>query len=349
MLRRNLLIYGLGGHHRPVHRHQAHRPAHPVHPRDLADAPAQPGSASTSPRCGRCSCSPSCTGIVYPLVMTAVAQLPGLQTRPTARWSRVDGKTVGSALIGQAFTDDDGNPLTQYFQSRPSAAGDGYDPTATAASNLGPESVVDTLPDPATDGSDDNGKQSLLTQVCARSAARRRAGRRGRLPAVLHRRRRRRGPRGVPPRRAHRAGHPVVSLNQACPATPFLADLPGRDGASAPSSARTTRAGVVTPDPRRRARPTRPCPPTRSPPAAAGSTRTSARPTRDCRRRGWPRPAASPSTPVLQAGRRAHHRSGARLHGRAGGERARAQPRPRPAAPVPRMTPSRPRAERSSR
>ena len=67
---------------------------------------------------------------------------------------------MGSSLIGQSFTDGDGNPLPQYFQSRPSAAGDGYDPLATSASNLGPESVVDA-PD----------KPSLLTLVCERSAA----------------------------------------------------------------------------------------------------------------------------------------------------------------------------------
>ena len=67
---------------------------------------------------------------------------------------------MGSSLIGQSFTDSDGNPLPQYFQSRPSAAGDGYDPMATSASNLGPESIVDT-PD----------KPSLLSLVCTRSVA----------------------------------------------------------------------------------------------------------------------------------------------------------------------------------
>jgi K+-transporting ATPase ATPase C chain len=50
-----------------------------------------------------------------------------------------DGKAVGSDLIGQAFVDEDGAPLAQYFQSRPSAAGDGYDPLSTSASNLGAE------------------------------------------------------------------------------------------------------------------------------------------------------------------------------------------------------------------
>jgi potassium-transporting ATPase KdpC subunit len=106
-------------------------------------------------------------GLAYPLVMVGVAQLPGLRSK--ANGSLVEnaaGQTVGSRLIGQSFTDADGNALPRYFQSRPSAAGDGYDPTSTAASNLGPESIVDTNePNP------DDSTQSLLTQVCARSKA----------------------------------------------------------------------------------------------------------------------------------------------------------------------------------
>lgn len=109
-------------------------------------------------------------GIAYPLVITGVAQIPGLKHR--AEGSLVTGpggRVVGSSLVGQGFGDAKGQPLTQYLQPRPSAAGAGYDPTATSASNLGPESVVDTLPDPGVKG--DTGKQSLLTQVCARSRA----------------------------------------------------------------------------------------------------------------------------------------------------------------------------------
>ena len=78
---------------------------------------------------------------------------------------------MGSSLIGQSFTDKDGNPLPQYFQSRPSAAGDGYDPLATSASNLGPESVVDTPGDPSLPKDDNGYKASLLTLVCSRSAS----------------------------------------------------------------------------------------------------------------------------------------------------------------------------------
>ena len=108
-------------------------------------------------------------GVAYPLAITLVAQIPGLQSRADGSQIKQAGKVVGSKIIGQSFTDSKGNPLKQYFQSRPSAAGDGYDPTATSASNLGPESIVDTLPDPSV--KDDTGKQSLLTQVCARSLA----------------------------------------------------------------------------------------------------------------------------------------------------------------------------------
>jgi potassium-transporting ATPase KdpC subunit len=95
------------------------------------------------------------TGLFYPLLMVLAGRLPGLS-------HQADGSLVsnGSTLIGQAFTDKDGNPVGKYFQSRPSAAGAGYDPTATGASNLGPSSIVDTA-----------AKPSLLTQVCARSLA----------------------------------------------------------------------------------------------------------------------------------------------------------------------------------
>jgi K+-transporting ATPase ATPase C chain len=99
-------------------------------------------------------------GVGYPLAMVALVQIPGLSSRAEGSLISVDGREIGSRLIGQSFTDADGNPLPGYFQSRSSAAGDGYDPTATSASNLGPEDVVDTRDRP-----------SLLTQVCARSHA----------------------------------------------------------------------------------------------------------------------------------------------------------------------------------
>ncbi len=77
-------------------------------------------------------------GLGYPLVATGLAQL----LRPDqADGSLVSSRhgVVGSSLLGQNFNDAKGNPLAEYFQPRPSAAGkDGYDPTSTGASNLGP-------------------------------------------------------------------------------------------------------------------------------------------------------------------------------------------------------------------
>jgi potassium-transporting ATPase KdpC subunit len=188
------------------------------------------------------------TGLLYPLAILAVAQVPGLQHKADASLERVDGKVVGSSLIGQLFTDKDGKALVQYFQSRPSAAGDGYDPTSTSASNLGPESVVDTLGDPAKakDPDGDGSAPSLLSQVCARSlAVGTLEGVSGARPyctasgvgAVL----------GV----FHQIGATgpitqVVSLNQECPAAPFISTYHGVAVKCATFGADYSK-GIVTP------------------------------------------------------------------------------------------------------
>lgn len=110
-------------------------------------------------------------GIGYPLFIWLVAQIPGLKDKADGSIVDVGGKPVASSLIGQLFTDDKGNALPQYFQSRPSAAGAGYDPLATSASNLGPESVLDTPGDPSLPADDNGFKASLLSLVCSRSKA----------------------------------------------------------------------------------------------------------------------------------------------------------------------------------
>ncbi|GIE97727.1 potassium-transporting ATPase subunit C [Paractinoplanes rishiriensis] len=87
-------------------------------------------------------------GLAYPLAMVGVARaMPGRADGSLI--ANASGQVAGSRLIGQAFTDAQGNPVQRYFQSRP----------GTAPSNLGPESVVDT------------DTPSLLTQVCVRSLA----------------------------------------------------------------------------------------------------------------------------------------------------------------------------------
>jgi potassium-transporting ATPase KdpC subunit len=163
-------------------------------------------------------------GIAYPLAITAIAQIPGLKSRADGSILKLHGKVVGSALIGQSFTDQDGNPLVQYLQSRPSVSG--YDPTATGASNLGPESIVDTLPDPKVKG--DTGTPSLLTQVCSRSlAVGKLEGVDGSRPFCT--------PDGVGAVLAVFYAKPgyhgpvtrAVSLNQACPARPFVSTYHG--------------------------------------------------------------------------------------------------------------------------
>lgn len=116
------------------------------------------------------------TGLAYPAFIWLVAQFPGLRDQAEGSILTANGKPVGSRLIGQPFTDKDGNALPQYFQSRPSAAGNGYDPTSSGGSNLGPESIVDTPADPSQlaagkSASDAGFKPSLLTTVCSRSAA----------------------------------------------------------------------------------------------------------------------------------------------------------------------------------
>ena len=99
-------------------------------------------------------------GIVYPLAMTGIGQAI-FPHQANGSLVTAGGKVVGSTVVGQAFTSD------RYFQTRPSAAGKGYDGLASSGSNLGPTS------------------QALVDRITPDVAKRRAEGVTGALPADL--------------------------------------------------------------------------------------------------------------------------------------------------------------------
>jgi K+-transporting ATPase ATPase C chain len=99
-------------------------------------------------------------GIAYPLAMTGVGQVV-FPHQANGSLVTQNGKVVGSTVIGQAFTSE------RYFQTRPSAAGKGYDGLASSGSNLGPTS------------------QALVDRIKPDVAKRRAEGVTGPLPADL--------------------------------------------------------------------------------------------------------------------------------------------------------------------
>ena len=84
-------------------------------------------------------------GVLYPAAIWVIGL--AMPSGSNGSLVRQNGQVVGSSLIGQSFTDAKGNALPEWFQSRPSAAGTGYDGSASGGSNYGPENtdLVDAI------------------------------------------------------------------------------------------------------------------------------------------------------------------------------------------------------------
>src|SRR5262245_41384458 len=105
-------------------------------------------------------------GIVYPLVVTGLAQAI-FPAQAGGSLIEKAGRVIGSRLIGQPFTGP------RYFHSAPSAAGTGYDATASAGTNLGPTSqkLFDSVKSVADSLAGENPNTSIPIDLVTSSAS----------------------------------------------------------------------------------------------------------------------------------------------------------------------------------
>jgi K+-transporting ATPase ATPase C chain len=108
------------------------------------------------------------TGVIYPGVVTGLAQVL-FSRQANGSLVTVNGRVVGSALIGQPFTQP------KYFHPRPSAAGNGYDATSSSGTNKGPTDLklADTLIAQAVDSAvkNDGAKKGSIPADMVTSSA----------------------------------------------------------------------------------------------------------------------------------------------------------------------------------
>jgi K+-transporting ATPase ATPase C chain len=105
-------------------------------------------------------------GLVYPLVITGLAQLM-FPDKANGQLIERNGQVVGSRIIGQAFSSPG------YFRSRPSAAGTGYDPTSSGGTNLGPtnKKLIDAVKTAAEAAQKDNPGTPVPVDLVTSSAS----------------------------------------------------------------------------------------------------------------------------------------------------------------------------------
>ena len=273
MLRRNLLRLRPRRHHRPVHRHQAHRPASSSSSQGSRDAPTHlarpaPRRAARAARPHRrCSASPTRSSITGDRPDPRPAA-----TRPTARWSPPAARPSAASLIGQAFTDDDGNPLAAVLPV----------PALRGRRRLRPDRDLRVATSARRTSSTPCPTRRSRTTPARRACSPRSAP--AAWPSASWKASTAPG-RTAPPTASARCwpcstataldrpGHPRGQRQPGLPGHAVRRHLPGRRRSSARQFGEDYSPRRGHPDPRRRARPTRPCPPTRSPPAAAASTR----------------------------------------------------------------------------